>query len=446
MTFTLFIDYLGTFAFAISGIRRASAKRFDLFGAIVVGFATGCGGGTLRDILLGQTPFWMQTKTPFWEGGFTYLLVVLFALVLVSFLGRFLLRMNDTIFIFDAIGLGLFTVVGIEKTLACGFPMWVAILMGMVTGAGGGVFRDIFINVEPLVFRKDIYALACVFGGLVYVLCDSLGIDSVTTQIVTALSVIALRGIAMTQHWRLPVLRRDVAEYDENDTRVWRSFGKSAAEGLENFNLEVVAASMRDISEINDSDASVVELCSEPDRGGLTPDRELMRNACAQSRLPVYVMIRPTDRDFCYSDAEFEQMLADIEFVRTQTKAEGISVGLMTPDKKVDVVRMKILMAHSGTLKVSFNRAFEQAEDPVTAYSELANLGVATIVTTASPKLDLLPRAPVHLRIGGGITPEHLPNLRARGLTHIHMGRAVREKLTFDSSVDASKIWDFTHA
>ena len=160
MTFTLFIDYLGTFAFAISGIRRASAKRFDLFGAIVVGFATGCGGGTLRDIMLGQTPFWMQSKTPFWEGGFTYLLVVLFALLVVSVLGRYLLRMNDTIFVFDAIGLGLFTVVGIEKTLACGFPMWVAILMGMVTGAGGGVFRDIFINVEPLVFRKDIYAEA----------------------------------------------------------------------------------------------------------------------------------------------------------------------------------------------------------------------------------------------------------------------------------------------
>lgn len=446
MTFTLFIDYLGTFAFAISGIRRASAKRFDLFGAMVVGFATGCGGGTLRDIMLGQTPFWMQTKTPFWEGGYTYLLVVLFALFFVSVLGRYLLRMNDTIFIFDAIGLGLFTVVGIEKSLACGFPMWVAILMGMVTGAGGGVFRDIFINVEPLVFRKDIYALACVFGGFVYLLCDFVGIDSVTTQVVTALSVIALRGIAMTQHWRLPVLRRDVAEYDENDTRVWRSFGKSAAEGVDHFNLEVVAASMRDISEINDSDASAVELCADPDRGGLTPPRDLIRNACAQSRLPVYVMIRPTDRDFCYTDEEFEQMLSDIEMVRTETKAEGISVGIVTRDKKIDIARMKIIMATAGTLKVSFNRAFEQIPEPGTAYTQLANLGVSSILTTVSPNLDLLPRAPVRLRIGGGITPEHLPNLRSRGLTCIHMGRAVREKLTFDSSIDSSKIWDYTHA
>ena len=446
MTFTLFIDYLGTFAFAISGIRRASAKRFDLFGAIVVGFATGCGGGPLRDIMLGQTPFWMQTKTPFWEGGYTYLLVVLFALLFVSVLGRYLLRMNDTIFIFDAIGLGLFTVVGIEKTLACGFPIWVAILMGMVTGAGGGVFRDIFINVEPLVFRKDIYALACVFGGLVYLACTSMGIDSVTTQVVTALSVIALRGIAMTQHWRLPVLRRDVAEYDENDTRAWRSFGKAASEGVDHFNLQVVAVSMQDISEINDSDASVVELCANADCGGLTPDRDLIRNACAQSRLPVYVMIRPKADDFCYSDAEFGQMLADIKFVAEESKAEGITVGVVTPDGKVDVERMQKIMAAAGRLKVTFNRAFEKVADPATAYALLAKLGVGSITTTVLPTLDLLPRAPVRLRIGGGITPEHLPNLRSRGLMCIHMGRAVRSKLTFDSSVDSSKIWDYTHA
>lgn len=446
MTFTLFIDYLGTFAFAISGIRRASAKRFDLFGAIVVGFATGCGGGTLRDIMLGQTPFWMQSKTPFWEGGFTYLLVVLFALLFVSVLGRYLLRMNDTIFIFDAIGLGLFTVVGIEKTLACGFPIWVAILMGMVTGAGGGVFRDIFINVEPLVFRKDIYALACIFGGLVYLACASLGIDSVTTQVVTALSVIALRGIAMTQHWRLPVLRRDVAEYDENDTRAWRSFGKAASEGVDHFNLQVVAVSMQDISEINDSDASVVELCANADCGGLTPDRELIRNACAQSRLPVYVMIRPSANGFCYTNEEFEQMLDDIKFVAEESKAEGISVGAITQDGKVDIDRMQKIISAAGRLKVTFNRAFEQIEDPVFAYSLLAKLGVSGITATVLPTLDLLPRAPVRLRIGGGITPEHLPNLRSRGLMCIHMGRAVRSKLTFDSSVDASKIWDYTHA
>lgn len=218
MTLTLLIDYIGTFAFAISGIRRSSAKHFDLFGAYIVGLATACGGGTLRDIMLGQTPFWMCTKTPFWEGGFFYLLVVAAALVLVSALGRWMLRMNDTIFFFDAIGLGMFTVVGIEKTLECGFPLWVAILMGTITGAGGGVFRDIFINVEPLIFRKDIYAVACVFGGIVFAVCHEVfGLDSVLTQILTAASVIALRCVAMKYHVSLPTLRRDVAEHDDAD-------------------------------------------------------------------------------------------------------------------------------------------------------------------------------------------------------------------------------------
>ena len=218
MTLTLLIDYIGTFAFAISGIRRSSAKHFDLFGAYIVGLATACGGGTLRDIMLGQTPFWMCTKTPFWEGGFFYLLVVAAALVLVSALGRWMLRMNDTIFFFDAIGLGMFTVVGIEKTLECGFPLWVAILMGTITGAGGGVFRDIFINVEPLIFRKDIYAVACVFGGIVFAVCHEVfGLDSVLTQIFTAASVIALRCVAMKYHVSLPTLRRDVAEHDDAD-------------------------------------------------------------------------------------------------------------------------------------------------------------------------------------------------------------------------------------
>ena len=130
MTFPLLIDYIGTFAFAISGIRRSSAKHFDLFGAYIVGLATACGGGTLRDIMLGQTPFWMCSKTPFWEGGYFYLLVVAFALLLVRLLGRWLLRVNDSVFMFDAIGLGLFTVIGIEEPLAFGFPLWVALLIG----------------------------------------------------------------------------------------------------------------------------------------------------------------------------------------------------------------------------------------------------------------------------------------------------------------------------
>ena len=159
MNFIHLIDYAGTFAFAISGIRLASAKRFDWFGAYVVGLVTAIGGGTLRDLLLDVTPFWMLQPS--------YLIVTGLALIFVILLGKLVIRLHNTFFIFDAIGLGLFVVVGIEKSLTAGFPFWVAILMGMITGSAGGIIRDIFINEEPLIFRKDIYALACLFGGFV---------------------------------------------------------------------------------------------------------------------------------------------------------------------------------------------------------------------------------------------------------------------------------------
>ena len=130
MTLFTFIEILGTLAFAISGIRLASAKRFDWFGAYVVGFTTAIGGGTLRDLMLSLTPFWMLDSS--------YLVVTAFALGIVVVYGRYLIRLNNTFFIFDAIGLGLFTVVGVEKTLGAGFTLWVAVLMGPPPGAAGG--------------------------------------------------------------------------------------------------------------------------------------------------------------------------------------------------------------------------------------------------------------------------------------------------------------------
>ena len=201
MTLFTFIEILGTLAFAISGIRLASAKRFDWFGAYVVGFTTAIGGGTLRDLMLSLTPFWMHDSS--------YLVVTAFALGIVVVYGRYLIRLNNTFFIFDAIGLGLFTVVGVEKTLGAGFPLWVAVIMGTITGAAGGVLRDILINEEPLIFRKEIYALACVFGGLVYGGGLAAGLSGATLQIVTALSVIAVRIVAVRFGLRLPTLRQN---------------------------------------------------------------------------------------------------------------------------------------------------------------------------------------------------------------------------------------------
>ena len=171
MNFLTLIDYIGTFAFAISGIRLASAKRFDWFGAYVVGFVTALALG----------------------------FVILF--------GRYVIRLNNTFFIFDAIGLGLFAVVGIEKSITYGYPMWVGLIMGTLTGAAGGVLRDTLINEVPLIFRKEIYALACVFGGLVYYLCLYSGLNSTLTQIIGAVSVILIRILAVKYHISLPNLK-----------------------------------------------------------------------------------------------------------------------------------------------------------------------------------------------------------------------------------------------
>ncbi|MGL5771762.1 MAG: trimeric intracellular cation channel family protein, partial [Bacteroidales bacterium] len=185
----------------ISGIRLASMKRFDWFGAYVVGLVTAIGGGTIRDVLLDATPFWMiQPSYLIWTG---------IALLFVILFSKYLIRLNNTFFIFDTIGLALFVVVGFEKTISFGFPYWVAVMMGTATGAAGGVIRDILINEEPLIFRKEIYAMACVIGGLVYALFDFMGFDTTFTQIAAAIGVMATRIVAVKYHICLPVLSSD---------------------------------------------------------------------------------------------------------------------------------------------------------------------------------------------------------------------------------------------
>ena len=199
--FVQVLEFIGTFAFAISGIRLASAKQFDWFGAYVVGVATAIGGGTIRDLMLDVTPFWMTNSI--------YLICSALALVGVILFGKFLIRQQNTFFLFDTIGLALFTVVGVEKTLALHFPLWVAIIMGTITGAAGGVIRDVFINEVPLIFRKEIYAIACVIGGLVYGLCHWLGLAMTVTELVSGVSVFMARILAVKYHWALPVLKGD---------------------------------------------------------------------------------------------------------------------------------------------------------------------------------------------------------------------------------------------
>lgn len=192
------IEILGTAAFAISGIRLAAAKRFDWFGAYVVGLVTAIGGGTLRDVLLDLPVFWMKSSV--------YLVVTFISLVAVIVFRQALVKGMRTLFIFDAIGLALFVVVGVQRTTEAGLPMWVAIVMGTITGSFGGIIRDILINEQPLFFRKDIYATACLAGGVVYWLLNMLHINDIVPQIACAVAVIGLRVAAVHYGWALPIL------------------------------------------------------------------------------------------------------------------------------------------------------------------------------------------------------------------------------------------------
>lgn len=197
--FTILLDLIGTFAFAISGIRLASGKQIDWFGAYIIGLVTAIGGGTLRDVLLDVKPFWMLDATYFLTTGVALIAILLFK--------DKLFKLGSTLFLFDTIGLGLFTIVGVTKSIDAGLPFWVCIVMGTITGSVGGVMRDVLLNEVPLLFRKDIYALACVFGGVVYFFCGYFNLPTGVTETIAALTVIVFRLLAVKYHIHLPKLQ-----------------------------------------------------------------------------------------------------------------------------------------------------------------------------------------------------------------------------------------------
>ena len=208
--FVNWCDYLGTLAFAISGIRLAAGKGLDWFGAYVVGFVTAVGGGTIRDILLDIKPFWLVQPS--------YLIITALGLIFTIIFRRQVVRLNHSLFVFDAIGLGLFVVVGVAKSYAAGFPWWVAVIMGTVTGSFGGLLRDVLINETPLIFRTDFYASACVLGSIIYVLMgrySSLPIEWV--QFISAISVFVFRVLAVVLHIQLPTFNPKLTEKSEQE-------------------------------------------------------------------------------------------------------------------------------------------------------------------------------------------------------------------------------------
>ena len=195
------IELLGTFAFAISGIRHAAAKHFDWFGGYVCGVAVAIGGGTIRDVMLGTIPFWMTTPI--------YLICTGVALLTVVFFGKWMEPLKNAWFVFDTFGLALFTIAGIQKSLAMGQPFWVAIIMGCITGSAGGVIRDVLLNNEPVIFHKEIYAIACVLGGLAYWALAAMGLSTELSAVVSFCVTCLIRFLAVRYHISLPTLKSE---------------------------------------------------------------------------------------------------------------------------------------------------------------------------------------------------------------------------------------------
>lgn len=197
----IIIEILGTLAFAISGIRHAAAKHFDWFGGFVCGFAVAIGGGTLRDVMLGLSPFWMTSPL--------YIVCTIVAQIFVISFSRMLKRLDNAWFFFDTLGLASFTITGIQKTIECGYPFWVAIIMGCITGAAGGVIRDVLLNKTPVVLRKEIYAMASIVGGLLYWVLTDMNVNMAITGVATFVFIVTIRILAVKYHISLPVLKDD---------------------------------------------------------------------------------------------------------------------------------------------------------------------------------------------------------------------------------------------
>ena len=196
------IEVLGTFTFVVSGIRQASDKHFDWFGGFVCGIAVAIGGGTVRDVMLGVTPFWMTSSL--------YMSCAVLALLFTVVFSRSLKKLDNAWFVFDTLGLGLFTVAGIQKTLECGHPFWVAIIMGCITGSAGGVMRDVFLNNIPVIFQKEIYATACVAGGFIYWGLALLNLSVTWMAAITFVVVCSIRFLAVKYHITFPTLKDEI--------------------------------------------------------------------------------------------------------------------------------------------------------------------------------------------------------------------------------------------
>ncbi|MGV4415347.1 trimeric intracellular cation channel family protein [Chryseobacterium sp. T1] len=191
------IEVLGTISFAMSGSFAAMQKRLDPFGVLIIAFVTSVGGGTVRDLLLDVPVFWMHDL---------WMCSLIFATCIFSMIFKSIEKnFKVTLFLFDSFGLGLFTIIGIQKGLTAELHPIICITLGTITGCFGGIIRDILLNRIPLIFRKEIYATACIIGGSIFLILAKLTDLSYTfIQIFTILLIVAIRTLAVKYKWQIP--------------------------------------------------------------------------------------------------------------------------------------------------------------------------------------------------------------------------------------------------
>jgi uncharacterized membrane protein YeiH len=196
LSFDDIMDVIGTFSFALAGSLAAMEKKLDPFGVLIIAFATAIGGGTIRDLLLGNTPV-------SWLTDFSTVATILIGYAIALVFASRLQRMFPLLSFFDALGLGFFTLLGIEKAINHHLQPGICIALGTITGCFGGVLRDVLLNNVPLVFRKEIYASASIAGGIIFFLLQ-LVTSYELAYIAGFLIIVSLRLLALKYKWSLP--------------------------------------------------------------------------------------------------------------------------------------------------------------------------------------------------------------------------------------------------
>lgn len=193
----LVFDYIGTIVFAISGTLTAAQKRLDLFGAMFIGFVTAIGGGTIRDMMLGNLPVsWIQSNN--------YFFLILAGILITIIFKKHVIKLRNTLFLFDTIGIGVFTIIGLQKALAFGISAPIAVIMGLSSAVVGGVIRDTLTNEVPLIFHKEIYATACITGAVIFLILHYLNVPEMICESITVVAIIGIRLWAVKYNITLP--------------------------------------------------------------------------------------------------------------------------------------------------------------------------------------------------------------------------------------------------